>query len=260
MVVLVAGLPDRPTHEIELVRQRIAAAHEAPASGARVAVVVYGFGEDGELPAKFVDLSAPFAIALPPAHPWSHRLFEAARRGRREVVLHLPLEPINYPAVQPGPGALLVTMKPARISALLRAYLDQAAPVAAVANQMGSLATQDMTVMSAIYRDLGARHIPFMEVSPAPGSVCRSLASELGVAYSTPHDLIDFEARGPTTQALDRSWNRALEEARRRGQSVVWVRGTETTLAWLPSALSSKRLAKVEVVPLAALLQKPIAL
>lgn len=257
-VTLVAGLPDRPTHEVVLVRPRIPSATEKAVQGARVAVVVFGF-DDEDPPPAFLDLAAPFAVALPPGHSWSSAAFDRARRQRREVVLHLPLEPINYPSVDPGPGAVLVTMKPSRISGMVRAYLDQAAPVAAVANHMGSLATQDMSVMSAIFRDLAPRHVPFLEIAQAPGSVCRSLASSLGVSYAVPDAVIDREARGDR-KALDRRWNAVLEQTRRRGHGIVWVRATGTTLAWLPGALEPKRLAKVDVVPLTALLRRPIAL
>jgi hypothetical protein len=259
-VTLLAGLPGRPTHEVVLVRPRLAQAAGRPAQGARLALVVFGFGDAEDLRDSFVDSRAPFALALPPGHAWSGEAFARARKKQREVVLHLPLEPINYPTVDPGPGAVLVTMKPSRISSLLRAYLDQAAPVAAVANHMGSLATQDMAVMSAIYGDLAPRHVPFLELSPAAGSVCRSLAPNLGVHYGAVDAVIDREARGSDPRALERRWAAVLEQTRRRGRGIVWIRASRTTLAWLPRALEPRRLGQVEIVPLATLLRKPAAL
>src|SRR6185436_3905765 len=98
----------------------------------------------------------------------------------------LPLEPINYPQISPGPGTILVTMKPAQVSSLVRRYLEQADPVAAVANHMGSLATQDMTVMNAVFGELKRAGAPFLHVRPAPGAVCKSLAADLGVPYDEP--------------------------------------------------------------------------
>ena len=118
VVTLLIGLPRRPTHQLRLVRMPESSAHRAP-SPARLALVLYGFGEDPAAADSFFDLPLPFAVALVPGHPRSGALFRAAHRRLREVVLHVPLEPINYPQVNPGPGTLLVTMKPARISSEL---------------------------------------------------------------------------------------------------------------------------------------------
>jgi hypothetical protein len=183
-----------------------------------------------------------------------------ARQREREMVLHLPLEPINYPRINPGPGTVLVSMKSGQITGLLRRYLDQAGPVTAVANHMGSLATQDMTVMTAVYRELKRRNVPFLHVNPAAGAVCKSLASNMGVLYCEPNEVLDGEARGTDTRALDRRWNEVLKEARVRGRLVVLLRATPATRLWLPRALASKRLAGVSVVPLVSLIGRPPAL
>jgi polysaccharide deacetylase 2 family uncharacterized protein YibQ len=184
-------------------------------------------------------------------------MFRAARAAEREVVLHLPLEPIHYPQVNPGPGTILVTMSPNQVTGLVRRYLDQAGPVSAVANLMGSLATQDMTVMTAVYQELRRRRVPFLHVSPAAGAVCKSLASDLGVAYQEPDVVIDREARAARPQTLEKRWRQALNEARERGQVLVLVRATPLTLEWLPGALASRRLDGVSVVPVSALLRRP---
>jgi polysaccharide deacetylase 2 family uncharacterized protein YibQ len=170
-------------------------------------------------------------------------------------VLHLPLEPLNYPQVNPGPGTLLVTMKPAKVASELGHYLGQAGAVAAVANHMGSLATQDMTLMRAVYRELKKRDLTFLHVSPVAGSVCRSLAADMGVAYAEPDEVVDLEARASDRRGLERRWKDILKETRARGRLVVWLRATPLTRAWLPTALAPKRLEGVSVVPLSALLQ-----
>ena len=253
VVTLLLGLPGRPTHELRLVqhpRGRVQAA------GGRLAIVVFGFGEDVEQSGRFFDLPAPFAVALVPGGKTAAAQFRAARRRDREVVLHLPLEPINYPRVDPGPGTILVTMGPSKIADLVHRYLEQAGSVAAVANYSGSLATQDMTVMTSVFQELRRRDIPFLHVSAAAGSVCKPLASELGVRYVEPDAILDAEARPSRPQALEAHWKRVLAEARHRGHMLVMVRATPLTLAWLPKALTPARLEGTQIVPLSALLQK----
>src|SRR5207249_7467198 len=219
IVTLVVGLPGRPTHRVLLVRGGMPAGEDSPRVS-RLAVVLYGFGDDEALASQFLALPVPFAVALPPGAKSSAPLFKAAHDRRREVVLHLPLEPINYPQVNPGPGTILVTMKPTQIGGLMRRYLERAGPVAAVANHMGSLATQDMTVMSAVYRELHRQRVPFLHMTPAAGAVCKPLASELGVSYEEPDAVIDYEARSPKPVLLDRRWRDVLSETRTRGHTV----------------------------------------
>ncbi len=256
---LLVGLPRRPTHEVLLVRPRTVP-DDGASVPAHVALVLYGFGDDAARADSFFALPVPFAVAVVPGTRTSERILLEARDRERELVLHLPLEPLNYPRINPGPGTLLVSMKPGRISATVRRYLNQAGAVAAVANHMGSLATQDMTVMTAVYRELKRRRVPFLHVTPAAGAVCRSLAADMGVNYAELDAVVDREAKRRDARALDQRWNGLLREARTRGRLVVMLRATPLTMRWLPHALEARRLGGVNMVPLAALLDKPGAL
>ena len=177
VVTLLVGVAGRPTHEVRLVR--MPAGPDGPNDPARLSLLLYGFGESEAFADSFFSLPVPFAVVVAPGRRQSGETFHAAHRRHREVVLHLPLEPVNYPQVNPGPSTVLVTMRPSRISGDLRHALDQAAPVAAVANLMGSLATQDMSVMRAVYHELRRSAIPFLHMAPVPGALCKSLAADI---------------------------------------------------------------------------------
>jgi polysaccharide deacetylase 2 family uncharacterized protein YibQ len=258
IVRLLVGLPRRATHEVLLVRGP--GADVAARDPARLSLVLFGFGDDVAVADSFFTLPRPFAVAIVAGARNSARLFYRAREREREIVMHLPLEPINYPAMNPGPGTLLVTMNAGRITGTLRRYFDQAGPVSAVANHMGSLATQDMAVMTTVYKELRRRHVPFLHVNPAAGAVCKSLAANMGVLYDEPDAVMDFEARHGDDKALDKRWSELLKTAHARGHLIVLVRATPTTLRWLPRALDAKRLGGVSLVPLSALLERPAVL
>lgn len=261
LVQLTLGIGRRATHDVTLVLPpRAAAEDEAAPRGGRVALVLYGFGDGDSLARAVFALHAPFAVALSPASRSSVTQFELARARAREVVLHLPLEPINYPRINPGPGTILVTMSPAQVAGRFRKFVDQAGPVVAVANHMGSLATQDMAVMGALFRELKREKLPFMHVEPAPGAVCRSLSGDLGVLYEEPDAVIESETRAKDTRALEKRWKAVLEDARHRGQMLVWLRATPASVAWLERAAEPRRLDGVSLVPLSALLRRPVTL
>ena len=255
IVRLTVGLPMRATHELDLVRLPRRAGAPLEARG-RIAIVLYGFTDDAGSADSSFELPVPFGVALSPGRPGSRKVFRAAHAAGREVVLHLPLEPIDYPRVNPGPGTLLVTMSPSKIAGELHRDIDQAAPVAAVANHMGSLATQDMTLMRSVFHELRRADLPFVHLMPAAGAVCKSLASEMGIAYSQPDMVLDGEPRRGDTRALDRQWKAALERARDRGTCVVWMRDTPLIRRWLPGAAKPSRLGGVSLVPLSAILRR----
>lgn len=252
---LLVGLPRKATHELLLVRGTAPVGNAT--ESARLALVMYGFGEDAAAADSFFAMHAPFAVAVVPGGKEGDRTLDRARERQREIVLHLPLEPINYPQINPGPGTILVSMSPRRITDIVRKHLGRAGAVTAVANHMGSLATQDMTVMTALYRELKRRNIAFLHMTPAPGAVCKPLAADMGINYGEPDEVVDREARADDVKALDRRWDDILKEARARGHLVVMMRATPLTKRWLSRALSAKRLGGVDIVPLAALLEKP---
>ena len=259
IVELRIGLSSRALHDVTLVRMPPSAEQRA-AEPARLALVLYGFGEIPDQAESFFALPVPFAAAIVPGAPVSGRLFHAAHQHEREIVMHLPLEPIHYPQLNPGPGTILVTMNEARITGLLRRHFDQAGDVVAVANHMGSLATQDMAVMTAIERELARRNVPFLHVQPAAGAVCKPLAAKLGVAYQEPDVVLDAETRDTKSRALDQAWKAALDQARKRHHLVVMMRATPRVLTWLPQATMTKRLGEVNLVPLTAVIRKPVGL
>ena len=254
------GIGARPTHDLVFVRPRPpepTAGGPDPESG-RVALVLYGFGEELEAAKQAFALPVSFAVAIVPGAKASGELFRAARERSREIVLHLPLEPLNYPRINPGPGTITVTMGASQIGGKVKRYVEQAGQPVAVANHMGSLATQDMEVMSAVYRELRRARLPFLHVNPAPGAVCKSLASDLGIAYDEPDAVLDSETQAKDAKALDKRWSDVLDLARTRGSITVWVRSTPLTAEWLPKAAAQKRLGGVSLVPLSAVVRRQI--
>ena len=254
-LTLQVGLPRRATHDVQVL-QIPGERRATPERSGRIAVILFGLGESPATADSFLRVPAPFGVALAPGFKTSREIYRAAHLRGREVVLHLPLEPINYPGVSPGPGTLLVTMKPARAAAQLRRYLGEAEPVAAVANHMGSLATQDMTLMRAVFHELKRSEMPFLHVTPVAGAVCKSLAGDMGISYVEPDVVLDQEARAGAA-ALDRRWQEALKRARDRGRVVVWIRATPATREWLPRALAPGRLDGASIVPLTSLVRSP---
>jgi polysaccharide deacetylase 2 family uncharacterized protein YibQ len=257
-VTLVVGFPGRPLQELVVTRpgrQRREDAARKPV--ASIAVVLYGLGENSALAKRVVARREPFAVAVPAAGDGHVALRNAVRAAGHELVLQVPMEPEKYPSVSPGPGTLLVTMSPRRIQKELHDALEEAGAVTAVANLMGSLATQDEAFMTAFYRELRSANVTFLHIQPVPRAVCRPLAARLGTAYDEPDVTLDAETRMQKPLALARAWREALARAERRGHAIVLVRVTPLSAKWLDEALSAKGLGGATLVPLSSIIHRP---
>ncbi|MEQ1832283.1 MAG: divergent polysaccharide deacetylase family protein [Candidatus Eisenbacteria bacterium] len=258
VVTMLVGVPGRPTHELELVRPG-RSDDDAPPAVAKIALVLFAATEDESLLVAACARAEGFAVAATATGAGKSPVLRAAREHKREVVLFMPMEPENYPRVNPGPATLLVNMTGAKIEQSLRREIELASPVVAVANLMGSFATQDEPFMTAVYTELRRAHLPFLHIGAVPRSVCRTLASRVGAAYDEPDIMLDYEARRGSPKTLDKAWSDALERARKRGNALVLLRVTDRTAPWLERALSAKRLAGVELAPLSTVIRRPTA-
>ena len=258
VVTLLVGVPGRPTHTLDIVRPDHG--DEAGAErAARVAVVLFASTEDDSLLVAACARRDVFAVGVTAAGGARATALRAAREGHHEAVLFMPMEPENYPRVNPGPATLLVNMQAGKIEQSLRHEIELARPVVAVANLMGSFATQDEPFMTAVYRELRRQELPFLHVGAVPRAVCRALAARVGAAYDEPDALIDAEARRGDGKSLDRMWSSVLASARERGQALVLLRVTPVSAPWLDNAFAPKALAGVDLVPLSTVIHKASA-
>ncbi len=257
VVTLEVGVPGRPTHIVDLVRAR-AASEDAPPPAARLAVLLYASPEDEPLLVETSGRDEVFSIGAPATGEGKSPALRAARDHHREVVLFMPMEPENYPRVNPGPATLLVNMPSGKIGQSLRREIEVARPVVAVANLMGSFATQDESFMTAVYEELRRSELPFLHVGAVPRAVCRPLAARVGAAYDEPDLNLDGDARRGDVRALDKAWNAVLTRAREHGQALALVRVTPKSAPWIAKALDDrKRLAGIELAPVSAVIRRP---
>lgn len=271
-VTVRVGLPGFATHEVVLQRpgtrperpdgRRGPAGVEADEPATErpaIALVLTGFGEDAAFDRAVLRRDLPFALALSAADESQAKLLQEARTGAHELVLLVPMEPERYPTQNPGPGTLLVSMGGGRIESMTRGYVKKAGRPVAVANFMGSMATQDEPFVRALYAALKKDGLGFLHLAPAPRSVCRELAASEGVAYDRPDALIEAETRKGREKALDAAWTELLDRATRRGEALVVMRATPTSLAWLDSALEEPGLARFRLVPPSRVLHRAAA-
>src|SRR5262245_58356099 len=94
------------------------------AAGPRVAIVVDEMGGRRDVFEALRELRRPLAVALLPGLPRTQAIARDASRSGTEVLLDLPMEPYRYPQLDPGPGALMVSMPRDEIRRVVGRHLE----------------------------------------------------------------------------------------------------------------------------------------
>ena len=78
----------------------------------RIALIVDDIGYDRAVVKKFLSLNLPITLSILPKSPFTKSIIDAAQKKHVEIMLHQPMEPFEYPQINPGPGTLLTSMTP----------------------------------------------------------------------------------------------------------------------------------------------------
>ena len=157
----------------------------------RVALIIDDVGNDRRLARKFIRLDSNLTISILPQSPFTKHIAKDARENGLEIMLHQPMEPNEYPKVNPGPGVLLSSMSPDAIIDLLNANLDTIPGIKGVNNHMGSKMTANAPQMRQILSVLKKRDLYFVDSRTTSDSMCKMSASLLQVPFAERDVFID---------------------------------------------------------------------
>jgi uncharacterized protein len=106
-------------------------------------------------------------------------------------MLHLPMEPNEYPMVKPGPGALLASMPPDTLIAQLEHSIDQFPGLKGVNNHMGSKLSTSSEHMRQIFSVLKLRGLFYIDSRTTAETVARPSARLLQLPFAERDIFID---------------------------------------------------------------------
>lgn len=144
-----------------------------------VTIVVDDFGGiSGSLLDGFFELDPAITFAIFPDEPHSVATMQRASKQGRETIIHVPMEPIGYPRINPGKNAILLQHNPAQISKMLGNFINQLPDAIGINNHMGSLATTDPYVMQAVMNTLSEHGLAFLDSRTSNVSVAYQIAQK----------------------------------------------------------------------------------
>ncbi len=190
------------------------------ASGAplpRIAIIIDDLGYQLEAGHRTIDLPGPVACAILPSTPRATSLAEAAFASGKDVLLHLPLEPVSKDN-QSDPGGILLDMSRDQFASTFSADLDSVPHAIGVNSHRGSMLTRHPGHMGWLMEGLRARgDLIFVDSYTTHKSIALQLARESGVP-AVKRDVFLDPDRAPKT--IEREFGRLKELARKNGVAV----------------------------------------
>lgn len=221
------------------------AATRRPAGEARLAIVLDDAGYDPRDVEAIARLPREVAVAVLPNATHAAAVAAGLVAQRREVLVHMPMEPRDGDGAATGPGAVEVGQPDDEIERRTEAALAVVAGAQGLNNHMGSRATADARVMAVVMRVLAAHRLYFLDSRTTSDSVAEDVARDAGVPTIRRDVFLDVvDDPASVRQAL----RRAVSRARSHGSAVAIGHVHPVTLAVLeaelPAALDGVRLVR----------------
>lgn len=218
--------------------------------GARIALVIGGLGlsQTGTQDA-ITRLPPEITLAFAPQGNSLGRWMQAARADGHEIMMQLPLEPFDYPRVNPGRNTLTVEAEVRHNIENLYWALSRTTNYTGVMNYMGARFTSDPEAFAPIMRELGERGLSYLDDGSSARSIAETLAAESDVPYAQGDVVIDQSRdRGNILAKLDE-----LEAtARARGFAVGTGTAFDVTVDAVAAWAKEVRKRGIEIVPVSA--------
>ena len=215
-----------------------------------VAIVIDDLGYQKQLSVDFIEVDVPLTLSFLPQAPFAGEMVRLALQRGKESLLHLPMEPKDFPQTNPGPKALLTSMSDEEIREILGKDLEAFPQMAGVNNHMGSRFTEDRHKMALVLRTIKERKLYFFDSRTTPQSVILPLASRMGVK-SIQRDI--FLDNIVEEEAIRGQLDLLIRLAQERGFAVACGHPFPQTLQAIKEKFPDLQ-DKVRVVPLSKLL------
>jgi uncharacterized protein len=218
----------------------------------RVAVVIDDFGADLNIARRFIELPIPVTLSILPHQRYSREIGDLAHAHHRQVILHLPMEPKGYPRLNPGKGALLVSMSGNTIQKSISAALESSSHFTGINNHMGSRFTENAVLMTTVLEEAQKRGLYFIDSYTSPRSVASSVAQQVHIPFRRRDIFLD---NNQSEDAIRAQIRQVIRRARIQGTALAIGHPHESTLRALSQEQEEFEREGIAVVPAGELMK-----
>ena len=249
--VVYVSLDRHPTHRLVFLEKLIKAPpppvlKQLP----KISIILDDVGYDKKIALDFLSLDAPITVSIFPFSPYRKTIASAAHEKGRDVMLHLPMEPQEYPEVNPGEGVLLTSMDRDMLLAQLEEDLEAIPYIVGVNNHMGSKFTKDPERMTYILKRLQKKGLFFVDSRTTTRTCVRKVAKRIKLRFAERQVFLDHLEEASFIRAQIKQ---LVSIARSKGSAIGIIHPHRLTYRIIKEALPSLKKV-VEVVPVSHLI------
>lgn len=219
----------------------------------RIAIVIDDVGLDRARSARAIALPGPLTMSFLPYAMDLAQQTEAARRAGHELLVHVPMEPLDARNNDAGPGPLDVSLSAAEILRRLRWDLGRFDGYVGINNHMGSRFTSDADALKPVMQELRDRGLLFLDSRTVPHSLGVTVAARYGVPHAGRDVFLDDEISSP---AIDARLAELERVARHSGSAIAIGHPHDATLDALKPWLRDAASKGFVLVPLSAIVKE----
>ena len=221
--------------------------------GPLVAIIMDDLGRSTSTARDLVSIPQHVTFSILPGEHQAAKVAELAYEAGREVMLHVPMEPQGYPAVNPGEDALFVSYGDHEIRDRFNRLLAAVPHAAGTNNHMGSRFTEDARALAPVMQSLREKGLFFVDSRTTGHSRVTDVAVEYGVSTMSRDVFLDNVAE---VGAIMVQLEKLEAQARRLGMAIGICHPYPETLEALRRALPEQSGRGVNFVPVSQLLRK----
>jgi uncharacterized protein len=223
---------------------------------ARIAIVFTGLGVSA-MATESVIQNTPGAVTLAFA-PFSRRLkdwIDISRAAGHEVLVNLPMEPIDYPINDPGPYTLLTSLPQEQNKLRIHWVLSRLTGYVGVSTFMASKFTTKPEALEPVITELKSRGLLLLDIRENPLSGAMRIAKKMKMPVASRDVFID----GIATRASIKARLAQVEQiAKKRGSAVGIARPYPVSITEVARWAKDIRSRGLVLAPISAIAQASI--
>lgn len=225
--------------------------HPVVAGKAELAVLIDDMGSSLQEARDLAGIGVPISFAIIPGLRQFRDVAEYAAGQGIQVLVHMPMQPREYPQRRLESNGLLLEQSDEELRAKVQGFLDELPHAVGANNHMGSGFTEHADKMRVVLTVLKEKGLFYLDSITTPRTVGLQVAAELHMRRGRRDVFLDNEQNeGYIMGQLEQ----AVTRARKNGRAVAICHPHPVTIATLRKVLPGLQAKGVTLVPVSRLM------
>ncbi len=199
-----------------------------------VAIIIDDMGSSVREAEQLTAIGVPLTFSVIPGLGKSREVAEFVHDHAYEVMIHMPMEPLDYPRRHLEKNGLLVSESDSEIEKQVDDYMREVPYAVGANNHMGSRFTENDGKMRDVLQVLQTKDMFFIDSMTTPKSVGAKVAREMGVRTASRNVFLD---NVQDVAAIRKQLREVTRVAAKRGSAIAICHPHKATIEALTEEL-----------------------